>query len=278
MVDFGAAPRFIVSDIDGTFLGENARVAPRTRAVVERATSQGTHFALATGRPHRWLLEVVEQLSQKPLCVLSNGAVIYDSAHDHIVHAHELTPEAMSHVYSIATEVFTPLGGINIACERAGQSAYDPVDSLFISDHRYSDLIGKEGFGIAAPDEVIARPAVKMLLLNPELKAADMYAALAPHIDSTRVHMTYSMDKGLLEFTAPGVTKATGVRYLAQQYGVAQHEIIAFGDMPNDIEMLSWVGHGVAMGNARPEVKEVAQEIAPPHTDDGVAQVLERWF
>jgi hydroxymethylpyrimidine pyrophosphatase-like HAD family hydrolase len=53
---------------------------------------------------------------------------------------------------------------------------------------------------------------------------------------------------------------------------------VAFGDMPNDLEMLTWAGHGVAMGNAHPDVVAVASEIAPHHGDDGVAAVLERWF
>jgi hydroxymethylpyrimidine pyrophosphatase-like HAD family hydrolase len=59
---------------------------------------------------------------------------------------------------------------------------------------------------------------------------------------------------------------------------VAACDIVAFGDMPNDLEMLEWAGHGVAMGNAHPALHEVAAEVTATNADDGLAVVLERWF
>jgi hydroxymethylpyrimidine pyrophosphatase-like HAD family hydrolase len=59
---------------------------------------------------------------------------------------------------------------------------------------------------------------------------------------------------------------------------VAASDVIAFGDMPNDLEMLQWVGHGVAMGNAHPALKDVADEVTATNAEDGLALVLERWF
>jgi hydroxymethylpyrimidine pyrophosphatase-like HAD family hydrolase len=53
---------------------------------------------------------------------------------------------------------------------------------------------------------------------------------------------------------------------------------VAFGDMPNDLPMLAWAGHGVAVANAHPEVLAIAAEVTGRNDDDGVAQVLERWF
>ncbi|MGZ6800936.1 MAG: HAD family hydrolase, partial [Mycobacteriaceae bacterium] len=82
----------------------------------------------------------------------------------------------------------------------------------------------------------------------------------------------------LVELSAPGVTKATGLAKVAGDYGVEQATVIAFGDMPNDVPMLSWVGHGVAMGNAHPAAVAVANEITGSHTQDGLANVLERWW
>ena len=63
------APRLIISDIDGTFITSAGRVTPRLRNVVSRAISSGAHFGLATGRPHRWLIPVLEQLPVAPVCV-----------------------------------------------------------------------------------------------------------------------------------------------------------------------------------------------------------------
>jgi len=81
-----------------------------------------------------------------------------------------------------------------------------------------------------------------------------------------------------LEISAPQVTKAAGLMAVAQFYGVPASDVVAFGDMPNDIEMLQWAGLGVAMGNADERVKVAADEITTSNDDFGVARVLERLF
>jgi hydroxymethylpyrimidine pyrophosphatase-like HAD family hydrolase len=73
-----------------------------------------------------------------------------------------------------------------------------------------------------------------------------------------------------------GVTKGTTLAVLAARWGIEQHEVVAFGDMPNDVEMLRWAGRGVAVGDAHPMVLDAADERAPSIADDGVAVVLER--
>ncbi|QNE90330.1 HAD family hydrolase [Corynebacterium incognita] len=272
------APRFIISDIDGTFLDANHRVSQRTRDVVARATAAGTHFALATGRPFRWVLPVIEQLNVRPVCVTSNGAVLYDTAADTVLAAHTLDPQVQSEIYYTAQEVLLRHGGAQLACELPGTSAFDATEEQFIAEEAYSETPGLDGFGIMPTDDVLARPAVKLLLRNLSMTAPEMYELIAPHIDPQSAHVTYSMNDGLLEFAAPGVTKALGVAQLAGQYGVSQDATIAFGDMPNDIEMLRWVGTGVAMGNAADNVKDAADYVTSPNHQGGVADVLERWF
>ena len=93
------------------------------------------------------------------------------------------------------------------------------------------------------------------------------------------VDLTFSHPRGPgRDLAAPGVTKATGLAEVAARLGVAAADVIAFGDMPNDLEMLRWAGHGVAMGNAHPVLLEVADEVTASNADDGLALVLERWF
>ena len=75
-----------------------------------------------------------------------------------------------------------------------------------------------------------------------------------------------------------GVNKATGLADVAERHGVLAGDVVAFGDMPNDVPMLSWAGHGVAMANAHASARDVADEVTGPNSDDGVAMVLERWF
>ncbi|SDS79708.1 HAD family hydrolase [Corynebacterium timonense] len=273
------APRLIISDIDGTFLTSSGRVTPRLRDVVTRAVRAGAYFGLATGRPHRWLMPVLDQLPLAPVCVCANGAVVYDPSSDTILHSFELEPAVMRDLVDAVDSVMDPLGlPHGYAVERVGQSALDPEEEVFVVTPSYNPNSEKIGFGVAPIAELIDVPAAKLLVRCPQLSAAEMFDLLAPVIDPEAAHLTYSMNEGLIELSCPGVTKATGVSILAARYGVEAHEVISFGDMPNDCEMLAWSGMGVAMGNAAPAAVEAADHVTATNDEDGVAQVLERWF
>jgi hydroxymethylpyrimidine pyrophosphatase-like HAD family hydrolase len=109
------------------------------------------------------------------------------------------------------------------------------------------------------------------------LTSEELRARLLPHVDG-RADITYSSDLGLVELSCPGITKASGLARVARRYAVEPRDILAFGDMPNDIPMLAMAGHGVAMGNAHADVRAIADEITASNSDDGVAKVLERWW
>lgn len=269
------APRLIASDIDGTLLDRNHRVPRRNRDAVARAVQQGAYFALSTGRPFRWIAPVLEQLPVRPVCVTSNGAVLYDSAEDRVMAAHELSPAALAEVVDVAQTV---LGSVGFGAERAGGSLADAVEDLFVVERHYSENALFEGFGVVSMGELVGQPAVKFLIRNTDYSAPELYDLISPHIDPELAHVTYSINEGMLEVAAPKVTKRRGVEWLADYAGVDQAEVIAFGDMPNDIEMLTWAGCGVAMENAHPEVKAAADAVTVANHQAGVAKVLERWF
>ena len=271
------APRLIISDIDGTFITSANRVTPRLRDTITRAVSAGAHFGLATGRPHRWLIPVLEQLPLAPVCVCANGAVVYDPATDTVLHAFELTPAEMAEVL---TEVERALAGVHhgYGVERVGSSALDPEDECFLITPEYNPDAWDSRFGVVDKQTLISEPAAKLLVRCPEMTSAEMYALIAPRIDATVAHVTYSMDEGLIELSRPGVNKAAGVQYLAERYGVSGNEAIAFGDMPNDLELLRWAGTGVAMGNAKPVLHDAADHITATNDEFGVSAVLETWY
>lgn len=275
----GPAPKLVASDVDGTLIDSAERVPARLREVITRMTAQGTVMALSTGRPARWIYTVLEQLPVRPVCVCANGAVIYDSATDRILKAHTLAPETMVEVVALAEAAMADHGGVSFAVERAGRSAFDNVDELFLVTPEYSHAWPTlDDHGVVPITTLISEPATKLLLRSDFLESKEMFDRLRPVIPEEVGHVTFSMSGGLLEVAAPGVTKALGVSYLAELLGVAQEDVITFGDMPNDIEMLQWAGRGVAMGNARPEVKAVSDFVTATNDEAGVADVLEWWF
>jgi hydroxymethylpyrimidine pyrophosphatase-like HAD family hydrolase len=92
------------------------------------------------------------------------------------------------------------------------------------------------------------------------------------------LEVTRSGVPGLIEISAKGVSKGGIIAALASDWGIDPSTAIAFGDMPNDLEMFRWAGWSVAMGNAEGEVKLAASEVGVDHDEDAVARVLERWF
>ena len=126
-------------------------------------------------------------------------------------------------------------------------------------------------------EDLLSAPAVKLLIRKAGARSADMAAALAKHV-GLEGDITYSTNNGLIEIVPLGISKATGVEELARPLGITADDVVAFGDMPNDVPMLGWAGLGVAMGNAHPDAVAAADEVTTTNADDGVARVLERWW
>lgn len=274
----GEPPLLIASDVDGTLIDDRERIPPVVRAAIRRAVSAGTVFALSTGRPPRWIHPVLSQLALKPVCVCANGAIVYDAATDTMLDVRNLSPEALRAIARIAEDALAPHGGAGFAVERAGESAWDSERELFLVSPNYVPAWFSEDNGMVPLDELIGEPAIKLLIRNEHLTSAEIFELIAPRIPAELAHVTYSVPDGLIEVAAPGVTKARGVQFLAERIGAGPADVIAFGDMPNDIEMLQWAGLGVAMANARPEVKAAADEITLSNNEGGIAAVLERWY
>ncbi|MDT5324010.1 MAG: hypothetical protein QOF25_1162 [Mycobacterium sp.] len=267
-------PALIATDVDGTLLDGDERVTPRTRAAVRAAVDAGAQFVLATGRPPRWIAPVVDALGLAPMSVCANGAVIYDPSTDRILSARTLSPEQLAVLAEMAMRV---IPGAGLAVERVGRSAHDAATPQFVSSPGYEHAWLNPDNTEVSVEDLLSAPAVKLLIRKAGARSADMAAALAKHI-GIEGDLTYSTNNGLIEVVPLGISKATGVEEVARPLEITAEDIVAFGDMPNDVPMLRWAGLGVAMGNAHPEAMEAADEVTTANTDDGLARVLERWW
>ena len=267
-------PLLIASDVDGTLLDDDENVTPRTRAAVHAAVAAGAQFVLATGRPPRWVPQVADALGIAPMAVCANGAVLYDSATDRIVAARTLSSDVLAELAEMATRL---IPGAGLAVERVGRTAHDAATPQFVSSPGYEHAwLNPDNTEVSLAD-LLSAPAIKLLIRKPGARSGDMAAVLAKHV-GLQGDITYSTNNGLIEVMPLGISKATGVEEVARPLGIAAEDVVAFGDMPNDVPMIRWAGLGVAMGNADPEVMEAADEVTTPNTDDGLARVLERWW
>ncbi|MCB0933586.1 MAG: HAD family hydrolase [Mycobacterium sp.] len=267
-------PALIASDVDGTLLDPAERITARTRDAVLAAVASGAHFVLATGRPPRWIPPVVEELGYAPMAVCANGAVIYDAASDRVVSARTLSVDVLAELAEIATRV---VPGVGLAAERVGRSAHDSATPQFVSAPGYEHAWLNPDNTEVSVEDLLSSPVVKLLVRKPGMPSSQLAAALAKHI-GVLGDITYSTNDGLLEISQIGISKALGVAEVARPLEIAAEDVVAFGDMPNDVPMLLWAGHGVAMGNAHPETIAAANEVTATNGDDGLARVLERWW
>jgi Cof subfamily protein (haloacid dehalogenase superfamily) len=269
-----ATPALIATDVDGTLLNGSDRISRRTREAIEAAVADGTQFVLATGRPPRWIAPVVDELGFAPMAVCANGAVIYDAATDRVISASTLSVDLLAELAEIALR---SVPGAGLAAERVGRSAHDSATPQFVSAPGYEHAWLNPDNTEVSFEDVLSAPAVKLLVRKPGVPSSQLAAMLAKHV-GVLGDITYSTNDGLVEISPIGISKAIGLQEVARPLEISALNTVAFGDMPNDVPMLLWAGHGVAMGNAHPDAVEAANEITVSNDDDGLARVLERWW
>lgn len=267
-------PRLVASDVDGTLLDPLEAVTARTAAAIARTLAAGTPFVLVSGRPPRWIPSVAKAAGVAGYAVCSNGAALYDIGADEVLQTHEIGPELLR---DLAHDLARTLPDSRIAVERLGRSARALDGREFATEEGYEHPWPGEGVFATAKAEVIGHPAVKLLVRHMGMTSAEL-ADATDALFGDVVDITYSSNVGMVEISAHGVTKGTGLAGLCERVGVDRAGVVAFGDMPNDVPMLRWAGHGVAMANAHPDVRAASDEITASNAADGVAQVLERWF
>jgi Cof subfamily protein (haloacid dehalogenase superfamily) len=263
-------PALVASDVDGTLLDPMERVSDRTARTVQRVVANETPFVLVTGRPPRWMPDVVHGLGVAGVAVCANGAVLYDAAADRVLHSQEI--DALM-LHDVVRELRLELPGCAFAVERTTDGARDRPHDQFLAEADFRRVWPNTDIHVAGLDEVTGKPAVKLLVLHEHMTSAEM-AAVAREVIGHELELTYSTGAGLIEFSVAGVDKASGLAAIAEQLGVDRADVIAFGDMPNDVPMLTWAGHAVAMANAHPAVREVADEVTLSNDEDGVAAYL----
>ena len=280
----GGRVRLLATDLDGTLLRSDGTVSDHTRAALHRAEAAGLLIAFATGRPPRWLHDIAEATGYTGVAVAANGAVLYDLATETVITEHVLSTQLLLEITAKLREAFPK---ILFAVEYGdnphrseppfGTFGYEPG---YIHDWEISPARDTHGRKIPPPlvaelATVISQGGVKLLAKDREADI-DGFMEAPTELLNGQATVTHS-SLGLLEIGAVGITKASGLAYVADMHEIAQADVAAVGDMPNDIPMLQWAGHSYAMGNAHPSVRAVAQHrLTATNDDDAVADLIDK--
>lgn len=260
-------PLVVATDLDGTIVRSDGTIAARTRDALARAEGSGAMVVLVTGRPPRWLDGVADATGHHGLAVCANGALVYDL---HTARVVESFPLAVEIAHDVVARLREAIPGVGFAVES--------LDNGFGHEPAYQPRWSTTGAAVADIDTLLTAPLAKLLARHEELDSDALLAAARAAVSDEVVTMTHSSGDGLLEISAAGISKASTLSVVCGERGLSGDDAVAFGDMPNDLPMLAWAAHSVAVANAHPDVLAAVDEVTASNDDDGVAVVLERLF
>jgi hypothetical protein len=258
-------PRLVATDLDGTLLRSDGTLDERTRRAIAQIEAAGIPVVLCTARPARVLGPLARATGHRGVAVCSNGSVICDLHTEQVM---ETFPFALGVAREVVSRLRAAIPDITWAMERHATFAREPryVPHWPVPD----DTI------VAEIDALLAEPVLQLMARHPWL-TGDQLLAHARELVSDLAELSHSSNADtLLEIGAAGVSKASGLALLCERQGIDAAEVLAFGDMPNDLAMLRWAGRSVAVANAHADVIAQADEVTASNDDGGVALVLER--
>jgi len=263
-------PRLIATDLDGTVVRHDGVISDRTRAALKLASDAGAEVVFVTGRPPRWLNDVAAAFGHVGLAICGNGALVYDLREDVVIERH-LIPVGTA--LEVARLLRPAVPGVVFAAESEEHGIGREPDYVTRFD------TGLE-FRVAPLEQLVLGPLVKLLARHEGMDSDAMLAVCGPLLDGLVevTHSTVAQSGGLLEISARGVSKASTLSLLCAARDISPADVVAFGDMPNDLLMLRWAGTAYAMASGHPDVVAATPLTAPPCDEDGVAQVLETIF
>ncbi len=260
-------PRLIATDLDGTFLRSDRTVSEVNLGAARRAAELGVPFVVATGRPVRWL-DVLDGLAEAhSQVIVSNGAAVFDLATRTVVRSFPLDAGT---ALAVAADLRVAIPGISFGFETPAGFGCEPGSP--------SRQRGAPGVLVAPLAELAEGlgPVIKLLGFHPDLDS-DRLGDLATGVVGDRLTPTHGLltdSYGLLELTAPGVTKASTLELLCGELGVGAADVVAFGDMPNDLAMLTWAGRGFVVANAHRSLLAAGFPVVPDNDADGVGHTV----
>ena len=264
--------RLIATDLDDTLLDAASSLTPRTRRALDAARALGCGITICSGRMLEATMPIARDIGTNAPVLLFNGAMIYD-------------PDADKTLYAPRIPYETALGIVRLAEQLGYYIQLYPGKGYFCTEIMDHTRAYARQISVAATP--VHMPMAPWLEENP----ADMQKLLlidTPEgADRAQAALSAAFPRGAcflkskphyLEIAPEGVNKGASLAFLAEHLGLTPDEVMAFGDGQNDVPMLEYAGAGYAMANACPQALACTPLVAPPNTEDGVAQVIEAYI
>ncbi len=255
--------RLLALDIDGTLVDFDERVTAPVVDVVRRAINAGVHVVLSTGRSVFGVVPLLDILGlEQGQCVASNGAVTF--AYHPVQITSAITFDPAPAVHTILDAVPEALVAVEVVGRGYRTNRHFPEGEI------------QGEMWIESLDDLVREPVTRVIIRDPAASAED-FLAMAERLGLHGINYFVGYT-AWLDLAPEGVSKASALSKIAADVGVAPADVLAIGDGRNDLEMLRWAGHGVAMGQAPDVVKAAADAVTGSLADDGVVAAVEAWL
>ena len=269
--------KLVAIDLDGTLLTSDKQITSRTIETLKKVVEQGVIVVIATGRPLLGLDSVIKDVPKSPYILSTNGARVVNVDTGEVILERRIS-------HDVVLEIFDILGKYDcvkeIFYDGQGYVAADELDRIHLYHKKpeMCDYVRKT-----------RKPIPDILeFIKEKEKSADKAQGIFNNMEIRQKAWQELYDLGKLtlvdsyyyniEINAKGVEKGSSLRFLAEKLGIKQEEVMAIGDGANDFWMIEYAGVGVAMGNSKDRIKEIADVVTISNDEDGVAQVLEEYI
>lgn len=262
------AIRLLAVDLDDTLLSEACEVSEANKKAIQEAVARGVIVTIATGRMFESAQKIAKEIGLDVPLIAYNGALVQSAISEEVLMKQCLDEDAAQAVLELFREK-----GWYVQLYR-NDTLY--VDVATEDTRDYEDRVKTKAVEIGKAFYEDPKDILKMLAIDDPDKL-DFVEETVQTAFQGKVFAPRSRPR-LLEIVNAKVNKGEALRFVAEHFGVKREEVMAIGDSNNDIAMLEYAGLGVAMDNASPRVKEVADVMTKSNEEDGVAAAIKEYI
>ncbi|MCX7842356.1 MAG: Cof-type HAD-IIB family hydrolase [Clostridia bacterium] len=251
-------------DVDGTLVDSNGAITGETKKAVRLGVDKGLIFTICTGRPIQSAAPLCEELGLDLPFITYNGAMVVMGKSREILYEKKMSAEDALNIYKLGEKY-----GVTVVVWTENKLYVNRMDERA---HSYSKLARTTPILPDNMTDVLKNGATKILWYDTEEKIRQYEDEVGQYLGE---NVNYHPSKPIfLEFVDKNASKAIAMERLGQYFGIDRREMIAVGDGINDLSMIEYAGLGIAMANAREEVKQKAGYVTLSNDEDGVAHAI----